>query len=184
MLVAERQALHARNASHDQLESNRLELVNRQQKLAHTLIDRCLRRTDPELPLRGGCNCGAVRFEVTEPLVAASYCHCKRCQRRTGAAASPNAHPASDAFRIVAGEENLRMWKPGDGGEKWFCGECGSSVFGFNGSHADSIGIRMDVRRRPGIRPSVRQFVTYAAPWEPIPDDGLPRHTESRHKPS
>ncbi len=76
------------------------------------------------------------------------------------------------------------MWKPGDGGEKWFCGECGSSVFGFNRSHADSIGIRMDVRRRPGIRPSVRQFVTYAAPWEPIPDDGLPRHAESRHKPS
>ena len=46
MLVAERQALHARNASHDQLESKRLELVNRQQKLAHALIDRCLRRTD------------------------------------------------------------------------------------------------------------------------------------------
>jgi hypothetical protein len=46
MLVAERQALHARNASPDQLESNRLELVNRQQKLAHALIDRCLRRTD------------------------------------------------------------------------------------------------------------------------------------------
>ena len=46
MLVAERQALHARNASHEQLESNRVELVNRQQKLAHALIDRCLRRTD------------------------------------------------------------------------------------------------------------------------------------------
>jgi hypothetical protein len=46
MLVAERQALHARNASHDELELNRLELVNRQQKLAHALIDRCLRRAD------------------------------------------------------------------------------------------------------------------------------------------
>jgi hypothetical protein len=33
----------------------------------------------------------------------------------------------------------------------------------------------------PGIRPSFRQFVTYAAPWEPIPDDGLPRHPESGH---
>jgi hypothetical protein len=61
----------------------------------------------PELPLRGGGKCGAVRFEVTKPLDAASYCHCKRCQRRTGAAASPNAHPASDAFRIAAGEANL-----------------------------------------------------------------------------
>jgi hypothetical protein len=33
----------------------------------------------------------------------------------------------------------------------------------------------------PSIRPSVRQFVAYAAAWEPIPDDGLPRHSESAH---
>jgi hypothetical protein len=33
----------------------------------------------------------------------------------------------------------------------------------------------------PGIRPSVRQFVAYAASWEPIPDDGLARFPESRH---
>jgi hypothetical protein len=33
----------------------------------------------------------------------------------------------------------------------------------------------------PGIRPSVRQFVAYAADWEPLPDDGLTRFPESRH---
>jgi hypothetical protein len=33
----------------------------------------------------------------------------------------------------------------------------------------------------PGVRPNVRQYVAYAAPWEPIPDDGLPRHPEGRH---
>jgi Glutathione-dependent formaldehyde-activating enzyme len=70
-----------------------------------------------DFPLTGGCNCGAVRFEVTGPLVIASYCHCKRCQRRSGAAASANAHPASDTFRIVAGEDRLRVWKPDGGGE-------------------------------------------------------------------
>ena len=41
--------------------------------------------------LTGGCGCGAVRFEVTAPFVSASYCHCTRCQRRTGTAASANA---------------------------------------------------------------------------------------------
>ena len=60
-----------------------------------------------ELPLTGGCNCGAVRFEVTAPLLVASYCHCKRCQRRSGAAASANAHPAPGTFRIVAGEDGF-----------------------------------------------------------------------------
>jgi hypothetical protein len=32
----------------------------------------------------------------------------------------------------------------------------------------------------PGLRPTFRAFVAYAAPWEPIPDDGLERHDESR----
>ena len=98
-----------------------------------------------------GCNCGAVRYEVTAPLVAASYCHCKRCQRRSGAAASPSAHPAPGTFRIVAGEDRLRMWKPEDGGEKWFCGDCGSALFARNTAHADPIGIRMlrrDIEQR------------------------------------
>ena len=30
----------------------------------------------------------------------------------------------------------------------------------------------------PGVRPAYRQFVAYAAEWEPIPDDGLPRYPE------
>lgn len=136
-----------------------------------------------EHQLTGGCNCGAVRYEVTEALAAASYCHCKRCQRRSGAAASPNAHPAPGSFRIVAGQDRLRSWKPENGGEKWFCGDCGSSVYGHNPSHADPIGVRMGTfDEDPGIRPSVRQFVADAAAWEPIPDDGLPRRSASRHR--
>jgi hypothetical protein len=31
----------------------------------------------------------------------------------------------------------------------------------------------------PGIRPSLRKFVAYAASWEAIPDNELPRHDES-----
>ena len=112
----------------------------------------------------------------------ASYCHCRRCQRRSGAAASANAHPAEGAFQIVAGEDRLRVLQPEGGGEKWFCGDCGSALFGRNPAHADSIGIRMGTfDADPGIRPSARQFVAYAAPWEPLPDDGLPRFPESRH---
>jgi hypothetical protein len=55
-----------------------------------------------ELPFTDGHDCAAVRREVAEPL-AASYCHYKRCERRGGAAASPNAHPAPRSFRIPAG---------------------------------------------------------------------------------
>ena len=37
--------------------------------------------------------------------------------------------------------------------------------------------------RDPGVRPSFRAFVAYAAPWELIPDDGLERFPEGRPRP-
>jgi hypothetical protein len=133
------------------------------------------------LPLTGGCNCGAIRFEVGAPLIGATYCHCGRCQRRSGAAASPSAAAAPGSFRIVAGEEQLRAWKPADGWEKWFCGECGSALFSRDPADPERVGIRMGTfDRDPGVRPSAHQFVDSAAPWEPIPDDGLPRYAQGR----
>lgn len=134
-----------------------------------------------KLPLTGGCGCGAVRFEVSEPLVGAIYCHCTRCQRRTGTGASASGRTAPGSFRIVQGEEHLRAWRPEGGAEKWFCGECGSALFSRVPSEPDTIGARLGAfDTDPGIRPSARQYVAYAAPWEQIPDDGLPRFPEGR----
>ncbi len=133
------------------------------------------------LPLTGGCNCGAVRFEVDARPAGASYCHCRRCQRRTGTAASANARLEPGSFRVVAGEASLRAWKPSDGAEKWFCGECGSALFSRDPGDPERVGVRMGAfDADPGVRPSARQFVAYAASWEPIPEDGLPRYPEAR----
>jgi len=130
--------------------------------------------------LTGGCGCGAVRFEVWAPLVAANYCHCSRCQRRSGTGASANARPEPGSFRIVAGENRLRAWRPPNGFEKWFCGDCGSALFSRSPHDVDQMAIRLGAfDGDPGIRPSLRQFTASAAAWEAIPDDGLPRHPES-----
>lgn len=132
-------------------------------------------------PLRGGCLCGGVRFEVLEPLVSAGYCHCTRCQRRTGTAASASARIAPGSLRVVAGEDLIEAYEPPDGFAKLFCSACGSALWSRHPTNPDVIGIRLGAfDEDPGIRPSYRQFVAYAAPWEPIPDDGLPRYEESR----
>jgi hypothetical protein len=131
--------------------------------------------------LTGGCNCGAVRYELDEPFVSASYCHCTRCQRRTGAAASANGRAAPGSFRVVAGEEHLGVWAPPDGAEKIFCRECGSAIFSRAPGDQPGYGVRLGtVDGDPGIRPQWHQYVAYAAPWEPIPDDGLPRYPEAK----
>jgi hypothetical protein len=129
--------------------------------------------------LTGGCGCGAVRFEVTSPLVSSVYCHCTRCQHRTGTAASVSGIAAPGSFRIVAGEDRMRAWKPEGGAEKWFCGDCGSALFSRVPGDPERIGVRLGAfDSDPQIRPSAHQFVAYAAPWAPIPDDGLPRYPE------
>lgn len=133
------------------------------------------------LPLTGGCGCGAVRFEVTEQPASARYCHCTRCQRRTGTACSCSAAVVPGSFHVLAGEDRLKSWEPQDGAEKWFCGDCGSALFTRDPGDPERVGVRMGAfDADPGVRPTVRQFVAYAASWEPIPDDGLTRYPERR----
>src|SRR3954447_19948241 len=123
--------------------------------------------------LTGGCMCGAVRVEVAEDaLLSASYCHCTRCQRRTGTAASAQARLAPDSLRVTSGEELIRSWRPDDGFAKAFCGECGSALFSHRRDDPRPFSVRLGAfDGDPGIRPQWRQFVAYAAPWEPLPDD-------------
>ena len=134
-----------------------------------------------ELPVTGGCGCGAVRFAVSRPFVSAAYCHCTRCQRRSGSAASATARAEPGTVSVTRGEELLRAWAPAGGREKVFCVECGSALFTREPGSGDPTGVRLGaVDGDPGIRPSSHQFVRYAACWAPIPDDGLPRYDEAR----
>jgi hypothetical protein len=130
----------------------------------------------------GGCNCRGVRFELTAPPTAAGYCHCTRCQRRSGTAASAQAPIDGRTLQLRAGESLLKAWRHPDGGwEKLFCRECGSQLFSRDPEDHTRMSIRLGAfDGDPGVRPAWRAYVASAAPWEPIPDDGIPRHEGAR----
>ena len=120
--------------------------------------------------------CAGVRFEIAEPLLGALYCHCKRCQRRTGCASSATAATTPHSFRIIQGAELVASWRPPDGWEKFFCLRCGSRSLQRDPKQPERLSVRMGAfDEDPGIRPSVRRFVDDAAGWETIPADDLPR---------
>ena len=120
--------------------------------------------------------CGGVRFEISEPPISASYCHCKHCQRRTGSAASAQARIDPGSLRILKGGELLRSYIPPGGWAKVFCSVCGSSLFSHPPNQSEISSVRLgSFDGDPGVRPAYRQRVGSAAAWEPIPDDGLPR---------
>jgi hypothetical protein len=134
-----------------------------------------------DLPLAGACLCGGVRFEVIEPFVSAGYCHCTRCQRRTGTAASASARVAPGSLRILQGEELVKDYQPPDGFVKAFCSACGGALWSRDPDNPEVLAVRLGtIDGDPGIRPSSRAYVAYAASWEPVPDDGLPRFPEAR----
>jgi hypothetical protein len=132
--------------------------------------------------LTGGCACGGVRFELTETPKTAGYCHCTRCQRRTGTASSAQARIDAAIFRLLRGDELVKGWRHPEGGfEKCFCRECGSHLFTRSADDPSKMSVRMGAfDGDPGVRPTWRAFVAYAAPWEPIPDDGLERYEEAK----
>jgi hypothetical protein len=140
--------------------------------------------SDARLPLTGGCGCGAVRFEVDAPPVEAGYCHCHRCQRRTGTAAGVSARLEPGSLRITSGEDMIRAWEPEGGNPKAYCAACGSGLWAHPPGEPEAKAVRMGAfDEDPGIRPSYHQWLDSAAPWEPIPDDGLPRYAGPRPRP-
>jgi hypothetical protein len=83
-------------------------------------------------------------------------------------------------FRLLAGEELIRVFRPEGGRVKAFCSVCGSSLFGAEWPEGDEVAIRFGaLDGDPGIRPQFQTFVASQAPWDEMRNDGLPRHDEN-----
>jgi hypothetical protein len=133
----------------------------------------------PENPLPGSCLCGGVRFEVTAPFRWANHCHCSRCRKHSGAFGGTQGRVPREGFRLLAGQELIRVFRPDGGRVKAFCSVCGSSLFGAEWPEGEEVAIRLgSLDGEPGIRPQFHTFVASRAPWDEIPDDGLPRFDE------
>lgn len=121
-----------------------------------------------------------MRFEVTAPFRYASHCHCSRCRRHSGAFGSTHGRVPRNGFRLVAGVDEIRVFRPAGGAAKAFCRACGSSLFGGSWPEGDEVLVRFgSLDGDPGIRPSFRAHVDSAAPWDAIPVDGLTRFGEA-----
>ena len=60
-----------------------------------------------DLALEGGCTCGAVRYRMTSGPLIVHCCHCRWCQRETGAAFALNAMIEADRVVLLSGEPEM-----------------------------------------------------------------------------
>ncbi len=82
------------------------------------------------LPQQGGCLCGAVRYEISQPPGRTWTCHCIQCQRMTASAFSIGLAVPSGAFTIMSGELRRVALTADSGRERtnWFCPHCGTWI--------------------------------------------------------
>jgi hypothetical protein len=126
-----------------------------------------------QLPQTGGCQCGKLRYEITEAPRLVITCHCTDCQRMTSSAFSIGLVIADRAFRLTGSEPRLveRIADSGRVGTRWICSECGSWISGSPrpGSTVRTVrGGTLD--DTSWLRPTVHLWTRSKQPWITLPD--------------
>jgi hypothetical protein len=127
---------------------------------------------------RGGCLCGAVRYEVAGPLRQIVACHCGQCRRTSGHFVAATA-ARRERLNLTA-EEGLRWFRSSDHAQRGFCGTCGSNLF-WQQDGAETICIMAGSLDQPtGLKLVAQIFIEDAGDYYTLPQ-GIPGHTGIDH---
>lgn len=82
--------------------------------------------TLPNFPVEGGCSCGAVRYQLEASPLSVYNCHCKDCQRYSGAGWSMSMIVTDDDLQLLSGDTESygRTADSGNVIDMHFCANC------------------------------------------------------------
>jgi class 3 adenylate cyclase len=125
--------------------------------------------TDTRPVVSGGCLCGGIRFEIRGKAVGSSYCHCRMCQRFSGAPVSAGTGFLKDDFRLIQGEP--AVYRSSVIAERAFCPTCGSSLW-MKYDSWEWIFIKTGNLDNPeDFAPTTHFGVESQLPWHDVHDD-------------
>ena len=134
--------------------------------------------TDTPRTRTGGCECGAVRFQVTGPVRGVIQCWCGQCRRLHGTAA-PHTQVRIDQLTIM--EDRGLVWRrTSTFARRAHCGDCGSRLFFETlDNPAGMRSISAGTFDEPSGLTLIGHIFVDDAPAHALFDDGLPRHARS-----
>ena len=128
---------------------------------------------DRDFPLEGGCTCRAVRYRMTTPPMIVHCCHCRWCQRETGASFALNAMIEAERVELLAGAPEVidTPSESGKGQKIWRCPTCRIAVWSnYAGGGAAVRFVRVGTLDRPDVLPpDVHIFTASKQPWVVLP---------------
>ena len=111
----------------------------------------------------GGCLCGAARYAVEGEPQETVNCHCRMCQKASGAAFITWATFAKEALRYTRGSP--AHYRSSEGARREFCGNCGSQLV-FRGDASDTLDVSVASLDEPdSIAPVANTWTVSRRAW-------------------
>ena len=132
-------------------------------------------------PLEGGCTCRAIRYQMTSAPLFVHCCHCRWCQRETGASFALNAMIEADRVVVLKGEPVVVATPSNSGkGQKIIrCPSCWIALWSNYAGAGDSVRfVRVGTLDDPDrLPPDIHIFTASKQPWVILPQ-GTPAVAE------
>ena len=114
--------------------------------------------------LRGGCLCGAARYEVVGTPVRFYHCHCSRCRRATGTGHASNLF-VQGTLTWLSGEELIQTFRVPEAQRfaNTFCTACGGRLPRTAAAHVFIPAGSLD--DEPTLHPQARIFFGSRTAW-------------------
>ncbi len=124
-------------------------------------------------PLSGGCDCRSVRYRIESRPLFVHCCHCRWCQRETGASFALNALIEADRVVSLAGEPELidTPSQSGKGQKIARCPVCRIAIWSnYAGAGPHLCFIRVGTLDEPDhLPPDIHIFTASKQPWVVLP---------------
>lgn len=126
--------------------------------------------------IKGGCLCGAVRYESTAPPVITRICWCRLCQYLGAGSGTVNVCFHTDTFTVV-GETSDYVTHADSGNvlHRRFCPTCGTPLFSAAEARPHLIFARAGTLDDPNIAEPAMTIWTSAAPQWACINASLPQ---------
>lgn len=123
----------------------------------------------------GGCQCGAIRYQVDTKRSQLNICHCHDCQKQSGSAFGMSLVIPPDAFSLKQGEPALFITAADSGRQKTcaFCSQCGVRIYNRTSALMSVKAGTFD--NTDWLQPDGQYFNDRMQPWLPSLQ-GIPNH--------
>ena len=125
-------------------------------------------------PLAGGCTCRAIRYRMVSAPLFVHCCHCRWCQRETGASFALNAMIEADRVIVLEGEPEVVATPSNSGkGQKIIrCPSCRIALWSNYAGAGDAVRfVRVGTLDDPdSLPPDIHIFTASKQPWVILSD--------------